>query len=68
MIDAMNDDMLSLSMFWAGLLMVFAPLVGAGTVLGCWWRWRVRVSRGEETDARRRVPESEARQTSPTRD
>jgi hypothetical protein len=38
----MNDDVLSLSMFWAGALMVFAPLVGAAVVLGVWWRGRVR--------------------------
>jgi hypothetical protein len=38
----MNDDMLSLSMFWAGALMVFAPLIGAAVVLGVWWRQRVR--------------------------
>jgi hypothetical protein len=52
MIDAMaNDDMLSLSMFWAGLLMVFAPIVGAGTVLGLWWRWRVRTTRPDVAGA-----------------
>ena len=50
MIDTMaSDDMLSLSMFWAGLLMVFAPIVGAGTVLGLWWRWRVRTTRAGPT-------------------
>ena len=38
----MTDDVLSLSMFWAGALMVFAPLVGAAVVLGIWWRQRVR--------------------------
>ena len=38
----MNDDLLSLSMFWAGLLMVFTPLVCAAVVLGVWWRQRVR--------------------------
>jgi hypothetical protein len=35
-----NDDALSLSMFWAGLLMVFAPVLFAGIVLGVWWRQR----------------------------
>jgi hypothetical protein len=47
----MNDDMLSLSMFWAGALMVFAPLVGAAVVLGVWWRQRVRGrARGRPAD------------------
>jgi hypothetical protein len=46
----MNDDMLSLSMFWAGALMVFAPLIGAAVVLGVWWRQRVR-ARGRQADA-----------------
>ena len=32
------DDTLSLSMFWAGVLMVFTPLIAAGIVLGVWWR------------------------------
>jgi hypothetical protein len=45
----MNDDMLSLSMFWAGALMVFAPLIGAAVVLGVWWRQRVR-ARGRQAD------------------
>jgi hypothetical protein len=35
-----NDDALSLSMFWAGLLMVFAPILFAGIVLGVWWHQR----------------------------
>jgi hypothetical protein len=42
MIDSMNDDALSLSMFWAGALMVFTPIVAAGAVLAVWWRQRVR--------------------------
>jgi hypothetical protein len=45
-----NDDMLSLSMFWAGLLMVFAPLISAAVVLGVWWRQRAR-ARGATPDA-----------------
>jgi hypothetical protein len=45
----MNDDMLSLSMFWAGALMVFAPLIGAAVVLGVWWRQRVR-ARGRQAE------------------
>jgi hypothetical protein len=38
----MNDDALSLSMFWAGLLMVFAPILFASIVLGVWWYQRRR--------------------------
>lgn len=34
----MNDDVLSLSMFWAGLLMVFTPLIAAGAVILVWRR------------------------------
>ena len=35
-----GDDTLSLSMFWAGALMVFTPLIGASIVLTVWWRQR----------------------------
>jgi len=34
----MSDDVLSLSMFWAGLLMVFTPLIAAAAVILVWWR------------------------------
>lgn len=34
----MNDDVLSLSMFWAGLMMVFTPLIAAGIVIFVWRR------------------------------
>ena len=34
------DDTLSVSMFWAGALMVFTPLIAGGIVLGVWWRQR----------------------------
>jgi uncharacterized membrane protein len=34
----MNDDVLSLSMFWAGLMMVFTPLIAAGVVILIWRR------------------------------
>ena len=33
----MNDDAMSLAMFWAGLLMVFTPIVSVGLVVGVWW-------------------------------
>jgi hypothetical protein len=44
-----GDDALSLSMFWAGALMVFTPLICAAVVLGFWWRQRGR-ARGEPPD------------------
>ena len=34
----MNDDVLSLSMFWAGALMVFTPIIAAGIVIFVWRR------------------------------
>ena len=34
----MNDDVLSLSMFWAGALMVFTPLIAAAAVIIVWRR------------------------------
>jgi hypothetical protein len=47
--DMTGDDMLSLSMFWAGALMVFTPLIGGGIVLGVWWRQR-RAAQRERPD------------------
>ena len=41
----MNDDALSLSMFWAGALMVFTPLIFASVVLTVWWRQRQKAQR-----------------------
>jgi hypothetical protein len=35
----MEHDVLSVSMFWAGALMAFAPLAFAGIVLVAWRRW-----------------------------
>lgn len=34
----MSDDVLSLSMFWAGLMMVFTPLIAAAVVIVVWRR------------------------------
>jgi hypothetical protein len=45
--DTMNDDALSLSMFWAGALMVFTPMIGASIVLSVWW-WKRRRRPGGE--------------------
>lgn len=47
----MNDDVLSLSMFWAGALMVFTPLIFAGIVLTVWWRQRVKAQRDGNAQA-----------------
>ena len=38
----MSDDVLSLSMFWAGALMVFTPIISAGIVLLIWHRGRAK--------------------------
>jgi len=40
----MNDDVLSLSMFWAGLLMVFTPLIAAAVVILVWRRGQKKAS------------------------
>jgi hypothetical protein len=40
-----HDDALALSMFWAGLMMVFTPLVSAAVVIGVVWRQRVKEAR-----------------------
>ena len=36
-----HEDSMSLSMFWVGAMMVFAPIVFFGTVIGVWW-WQRR--------------------------
>ena len=41
----MHEDSMSLAMFWAGALMVFAPLIAAGIVIGFWWREKKRAER-----------------------
>lgn len=40
-----HDDALSLSMFWAGALMVMTPLLTAGALVAYIWRQRVRDAR-----------------------
>jgi hypothetical protein len=40
-----HDDALSLSMFWAGALMVFTPLLTAAAVVAFVWRQRVKDAR-----------------------
>ena len=57
----MNDpmtghDVLSLSMFWAGALMAFTPLIGAGIVLWFWRRQRNRERRARDAAASHDVP------------
>ena len=51
----MSDDVLSLSMFWAGLMMVFTPLIAAGIVLLVWRRGRAKA------DVTRASPEPKPR-------
>jgi hypothetical protein len=46
----MTHDTLSLSMFLAGALMAFTPLICAAAVLAVWWRQRARAG-GETPDA-----------------
>ncbi len=41
----LHDDALSLTMFWAGALMVFTPLIVAAVVVGVVWRQRVKEAR-----------------------
>jgi len=41
----MHDDAMSLEMFWAGVLMVFTPIVSAGLVIGIWWFTKKRQER-----------------------
>ena len=43
------DDVLSLSMFWAGLLMVFTPLIAAGAVILVWRRGQAKAAKPNET-------------------
>ncbi len=50
----MHDDALSLSMFWAGALMVFTPLIIAAVVIAAVWRQRIK-------DARARAGQSAER-------
>lgn len=48
----MSDDVLSLSMFWAGLMMVFTPLIAAAVVIFI-WRRGLRKSAGGPNEATR---------------
>jgi hypothetical protein len=41
-----HDDALSLSMFWAGALMVFTPLLTAAAVIAFVWWQRAKDARG----------------------
>ncbi len=47
-----HDDALSLSMFWAGALMVFTPLITAAVVIFFVWRQRTREARERAGNAR----------------
>ena len=48
----MSDDVLSLSMFWAGLMMVFTPLIAAAVVIFV-WRRGVRKAAASPNDSRK---------------
>jgi hypothetical protein len=52
-----HDDALSLSMFWAGALMVFTPLLTAAVVIAIVWRQRVKDARAAQRQSGRRQPE-----------
>jgi hypothetical protein len=43
-----HDDALSLSMFWAGALMVFTPLLTAAAVVAFVWWQRVKDARARD--------------------
>lgn len=45
----MSDDVLSLSMFWAGLMMVFTPLIAAAVVIVIWRRGQAKATRPNES-------------------
>ncbi len=45
-----HDDALSLSMFWAGALMVFTPLIVTAVVVGAVWRQRIKDARARARD------------------
>ena len=47
----MNDDVLSLSMFWAGLMMVFTPLIAAAVVILIWRRGQAKTKPNEPRNA-----------------
>jgi hypothetical protein len=53
-----HDDALSLSMFWAGALMVFTPLLTAAVLVVFIWRQRVKDARAREVS-----PQSESGQS-----
>lgn len=44
-----HGDSMSLSMFWAGALMVFVPVIYAALVIGFWWRWKKKQGAGAST-------------------
>jgi hypothetical protein len=47
-----HDDALSLSMFWAGALMVFTPLLTAAAVVAFVWWQRVKDARARDQSPR----------------
>jgi hypothetical protein len=63
----MEHDALSVSMFWAGALMAFAPLVFAAAVLGVWWYGRRRDAERHRTEERQSASASAQPRGSTTR-
>jgi hypothetical protein len=47
----MTDDVLSLSMFWAGALMVFTPIIAAGAVIFVWRRGQAKAAAAKPNEA-----------------
>ncbi len=41
----MNEGF-TMSMFWAGAMMAFAPIVFFGTLIGVWWYKRKKTKQG----------------------
>lgn len=54
----MNDDAMSLAMFWTGALMVFAPIIAASVVIGVWWY--AKRKRGRDVSPPRPTPDTES--------
>ena len=54
----MNDDAMSLAMFWTGALMVFVPIIAASIVIGVWWYTKRK--RGVDVSAPRSTPDPES--------
>lgn len=56
----MNDDAMSLAMFWTGALMVFAPIIAASVVIGVWWNVKRKRGGGGDVSPPRPTPDPES--------